>query len=161
MLYVSSFKDKMIGIKDTDDWVEEFVTESELVGVVRDKKLHIAGVKLWNNKPECSIITLDQTLDKQTLLGLLAAWKKVHNPWTGYPVVRYLASAKVGTKVTVRNIGSDGSTNISSIERLDYNTWLYNSTHSIADGERGDYEFAAYCLDIECLHYRVKSLTIG
>lgn len=53
MFFVSSIKGNRIGITDSDDMVEEFFSESDVVRFVEKDKLNIYGLTVYNHKAEC------------------------------------------------------------------------------------------------------------
>lgn len=166
MLYISSVidKDLKIGITDTDDNVEEFYTDSQIVTFLKKNKLNIYGTSYYNYKANCTPIKINQTLDAHTLNSLLRKWKEVHNQWSGYPVEDYLASAKIGTAIRVEYVyrasSGDNKFGVSQLAKLDYDKWYYLDKDNIMSGNTGDSRFAAHCLETACIYSRVKTIDI-
>lgn len=164
MFYVSSIKNNKIGITDTNDFVEEFYTDSDIVSFIK-KDIDIYGTSLYNNKSNSSPIKINQSLSESTLKTLLSEWKKVHNKWTGHKVEDYLASAKIGTKVEVDySYRGDGDGRVHNgttvIKRLDYDNWLFEDTNNTFSGKTGDSRFAAWALEVSCIGSKPKQVTV-
>lgn len=154
-----------IGITDSYDSVQEYYTNSEVVSLVKKKNINIYGVSIFNNEATCNVIGIDVTLKKNVLKELLDNWKKVHNPWNGVPVEDYLASAKVGTVVTVdyTYIGDDGGgrhNGLTKITKIDTDSWKYEDTENCFSGEVGNSRRAASNLEVAYIYSRPTRIDI-
>lgn len=166
MFYISSFvDDNKIGVTDTRDWVEEFVTNKDIVKLVEGKKADIYGVDVFNHKANCTPLTVDIQLKKSELLDRLRTWKEVHNKWNARPVEDYLACAKIGTRIEIDYVvtaDADGrkSNAHASLEKKSWELWIHEDTHSTFSGRSDDSRYAAWVLDVTCLGCRLKHLEI-
>lgn len=167
MFYVSSIVDldKKIGITDTDDGVEEFYTDAQIYEFMDKGLVDIYGTSPYNYKANCTALEIDRTITISRLKNLLDEWGRIHNRWHGHPVEDYLASAKIGTKITVdyTYIG-DGDRRrhrgITRLTKLNYDEWYYDDTDNIASGKKYDSRFAAHCLEVACLYSSSYDISI-
>ena len=153
-----------IGITDSYDSVQEYYKNSEIVSIVR-KGINIYGVSIYNDKATCSIIGVGRTLQKSVLKELLDNWKKVHNKWSGIPVEDYLASAKVGTVITVDYvITSDGDrrkhSGFTKISKIGDDLWKYEDEDNTFSGEIKDSRFAAWCLEVAYIYSKPTRIDV-
>lgn len=167
MFYVSSVidKDRKIGVTDTKDGVEEFYTDAQIADFLKKDKIDIYGTSYYNYKANCTALKINQTLSESKLKSLIADWGRVHNQWHGHPVEDYLASAKIGTKITVDyTYVGDGDRRshrgITRLTKLNYDEWYYDDTNNISSGKNVDSRFAAHCLEVACLFSRVWDISI-
>lgn len=167
MFYVSSVidKDRKIGVTDTRDGVEEFYTDAQIADFLKKDKIDIYGTSYYNYKANCTALKINQTLSESKLKSLIADWGRVHNQWTGHPVEDYLASAKIGTKITVDyTYVGDGDRRshrgITRLTKLNYDEWYYQDEVNIFSGSKGSSRFAAHCLEVACLFSRVWDISI-
>ena len=167
MFYVSSIVDldKKIGITDTRDGVEEFYTDSQIYDFMTKGIVDIYGTSPFNHRANCTVLEIDKTITISRLNNLLSEWGRIHNQWHGHPVEDYLASAKIGTKITVNYtyVGDGGRRShrgITRLTKLNYDEWYYDDTDNISSGENGDNRFAAHCLEVACLYSRSYNIGI-
>lgn len=166
MFYVSCVSSSgLIGVTDTNDGVEEFYKNSDIVDILASKKVKIFGVSVFNRKAEPTALTLDKVLDVHELEGRVIAWRNLHNPWTGKPVEYYLAEAQVGTAINVayRTQTSDKRwvKGVTRLVRLSYDEWYFYDPDSVANGRVGDSEFAARCLEVACIYCKPEAMSIA
>lgn len=166
MYYISSYiDDYKIGVTDTKDDVEEFVTNKDIVKLAEENKIRIYGTSIFNHHADCTVLKMNTSIDKSELVKRLNDWKKVHNPWTGIPVENYLASAKAGTVIEVNYTGvsDDGRrpyTGTTRITKKDYDIWYFEDTSNTFSGDTGDAKFAAWALEVACLYNKPTSINI-
>lgn len=154
-----------IGITDSYDSVQEYYTNSEIVSFVEEKKINIYGVSIFNHKATCNIMNTGVTLKKSVLRELLDNWKKVHNPWNGVPVEDYLASAKVGTVVTIDySYTGDGDgrrhSGLTKTTKIDTDLWEYEDTENCFSGEVGNSRRAAANLEVAYIYSRPTRIDV-
>lgn len=96
-----------VGITDTEDGVEEFFTNAQVVKLEQDKNIgtiygcYCYGKSKYEMYAFCTPMTLGQSASGIKFIELADAFKKMHNPWHLYPVRDYLASLKVGTIIII------------------------------------------------------------
>lgn len=139
MLYVSTIKDKShIGVTDTDDNIEEFYSNSDLVHFYKDLKLMIYGCYVYNNVAELTELTINRQLEKSALLGLVNILKTANNPWNMYPLRDYMACLKVGTCFTIMFIDRTSSgitiSNKAIFTKVGLDNWKFECNYHIDDG---------------------------
>lgn len=151
MFYVSSIKGSKIGVTDTSDGIEEFFSDKQVVDMLKNK-INIFGTSLWNNSSNAKILDIDQVGSVGVLKSMIAKVRKTHNNWTLRDLANYLASLQKGTVIRIEYLytGSYGES-ISSkttLQRLDYDNWLYEDEESTFSGMKGDSDFAAWAVDV-------------
>lgn len=165
MFFVSDIKDNKIGITDSDDMVEEFFFESDVVRFVEKDKLNIYGLTVYNHKTECRPMHIGVRPRKDILVGLLDKWKGVHNKWTGQIVEDYLSSLKVGTVITVDYSDKDTSGRVfrgrTEITKTNQDEWLFSDDLNTFSGKKDDSRFGAWCLEVAYIFSsQVKALSV-
>lgn len=165
MFYVSSISGNKIGVTDSKDNIEEFYTNDEICDFIKNKKVDIYGTSYYNYQCDPTPLVINQALKESQLRELLNGWKKLHNRWEGHKVEDYLACAKVGTKIIVDySYVGDGDRRLHScttvIEKLSYDDWHFEDSSNTASGNRGSSRFAAWCLEVACVHGKPKSIVI-
>ena len=167
MFYVSSVVDEntKIGVTDTEDGVEDFFTNKELTKIVKENKINVYGASYYNYKVTCTILKPNQDIDSSELRRRLDDWKKVHNQWTGEPVENYLAEARIGTLIIVDySYTGDGDrrqhTCSTMLKKIEDDKWLYKDDSNTMSGNVGDSKFAAWALEVACIHGRPRRIGV-
>lgn len=165
MFYVSSIDGHRIGVTDTRDRIEEIYRNDEVEYFITEKGLKIEGAYVYNHRAECTVINPFKKLNKTRLIELLDAWRKVHNPWTGYPVQWYLAEAEIGTTISVEYSSSDNYghrfTGYTELYKIDSDTWRFVDSGSVDSGNTGGHSFASNCLEIACIYSKPVRISIN
>lgn len=173
MFYVSSVVDEncKIGVTDTDDGVENFFTNKELVRIVYFKKVKVYGAAYYNSgvrKVICTILEPNQVLSIDKLEALLKRLKDWHNRWTGYPVgsklihpvENYLAMCVIGSKIIVNYILADGfHQGTATLVKLDTDKWKYTDNNNTMSDTIADSIFAAQCLS-NITSFRIRKIQV-
>ena len=166
MFYVSCLSPSgLIGVTDTNDGVEEFYKNNEIVSIIESKKAKIFGVSVFNHKAEPTALTIDRVLDVYELENRINAWRKLHNPWSGKPVECYLAEAQIGTAINVayrtQATGGRWMNGVTRLVRLSYDEWYFYDPMSTANKSTGDSSFAASCLEVACIYSKPEAMSIA
>ena len=166
MFYVSCVSPSgLIGVTDTNDGVEEFYKNSEIVSIIESKKAKIFGVSVFNHKAEPTALTIDRVLDVYELDNRINAWRKLHNPWTEKPVEYYLAEAQIGTAINVayraKVTGGRWMNGVTRLVRISYDEWYFYDPESTVNKSTGDSSFAASCLEVACIYSKPEAMSIA
>lgn len=154
MFYVAKLDGGRIGVADTEDGVVDWFSDKELFTLIKKHNLNIYGTSIYNYKCNPTALSINNTLKLDKLTELVNAWSKLHNQWSGYVVEDYLASAKVGTVITVDYVytGSGGERHQGNTElsRVGDDAWLYKDDSNLLNGKTLNSRKAAWALDVAC-----------
>lgn len=70
MFYISSKKDGLYGVTDTEDGVEDFYTLKELGEIVKTCKLDIKGLKIHQGKFSVNVYSNEDFLSRHSNISL-------------------------------------------------------------------------------------------
>lgn len=151
MFYISSKKDNTWGITCTDNGVERFFTEEELVILTKRDSIKVYGLDTSNNRAKCIELRPLEKGREVELRNRLNKWRNEHNPWNEYPVENYLAMLPISTIIRVdytsfgeNNIRHSGSM---QIKKIDIDTWKMFDNNNINNNKTGDHQFGTRCLE--------------
>ena len=143
MLFVSKVVDNSVYVTDTKDNVEERVTVQDIC-LLYKKCIKVIGTEVFDNKVQrVTQIKVGVPLSSNKLIERIKAYAKLHNPWEGLKVTEYLATARIGTVITIEySYIGDGDRRrhcgTSVITRKDWDSWLFEDSESAFSGRTVD-----------------------
>lgn len=166
MYFVSSIKDDLIGVTDTKDWKEDFVSKSLVARMYLMKGIKVIGTEIFDKEVKrVTQIKVGVALSSNRLNEVLKDYRNRHNPWEALKVTEYLATARVGTVITIDyTFIGDGDRRkhyeTSIITRKDWDSWLFEDTSSEFNGIMIDTESILDYLEISTMYSTPTKISI-